>query len=138
MSVADSALDVSTHLPKVINPRVHGMIDYGHAAFFFGFALLCRRENKAAAMAALGTGAFILVQSLLTDYPMGVKPVISFETHGKMDAAFASSSWVIPKLCGFAGTKEAKVFEMNSVVEASVVGMTDFDSNRARLERMQA
>ena len=137
MSVADSALDVTAHLPKVISPKVHGVIDYGHAAFFFGFALLCRKRNKAAAFAALGTGAFILVESLLTDYPLGVKPVISFETHGKMDAAFASSSWMIPKMFGFSGTKEAKVFEMNSVLEAGVVGMTDFSSDRAQLERMR-
>jgi hypothetical protein len=136
MSVADSALDVTGHLPKVISPKMHGMIDYGHAAFFFGFALLCRKNNKTAAMAALGTGAFILVQSLLTDYPLGVKPVISFETHGKMDAAFASSSWMIPKVLGFAGTKEAQVFEMNSAVEASVVGLTDWNNERARLERI--
>jgi hypothetical protein len=137
MSVADSALDITKQLPQVISPKVHGVIDYSHAAFFFGFALLCRKSNKPAALAALGTGAFILVQSLLTDYPLGAKPVISFETHGRMDAAFASSSWMIPKVFGFSETKAAKVFETNSAVEASVVGMTDFDSERAHLDRLR-
>lgn len=135
MSVTDSALDPEMRLPKVIGPTVHGVIDYAHVAFFFGFALICRKHNKSAARAALATGTFVLVQSLLTDYPLGLKPVISFETHGKMDAAFASASWAVPKLFGFSGTPEAKVFEMNSTVEGVVFGMTDFNPDRARAER---
>ena len=135
MSVGSNALNVTKHLPKAIGPREHGMIDYAHAAFFFSVALMCRKTNRPAALAALGTGTFILVQSLLTDYPLGVKPVISFETHGKMDAAFASSSWMIPKVLGFSNTGAAKIFEINSAVEGTVVGMTDFNSDRARLER---
>jgi hypothetical protein len=137
MSVGSKAMRVTKNLPKAIGPREHGMIDYAHVAFFFGVALLCRKTNRPATIAALGTGTLILVQSLLTDYPLGVKPVISFETHGKMDAAFASSSWMIPKVFGFSGTHAAKIFEINSAVGGSVVGMTDFDSNRARLERAE-
>ena len=123
---------IERRLPKVIGPKTHGMIDYGHAAFFFGVALLCGRSNKPAALAALGTGALVLVQSLLTDYPLGVKQVISFKTHGKMDAAFASASWAIPRTLGFNGTPAAKIFRGNSVVEGTIVGLTDFNSERAR------
>jgi hypothetical protein len=36
------------------------------------------------------------------------------------------------------GTAAAKVFEMNSLAEASVVGMTDWDSKRAHWERITA
>jgi hypothetical protein len=125
-------------LPKVISPTVHGVIDYSHAAFFFTVGLACCRSNKRAAWAAFATSGFILVQSLLTDYRFGAKPVISFETHGKMDAVFASSSWMVPMLAGFRGTGAAKIFEGNSVAEASVVGMTDWNSERAREERMAA
>ena len=119
-------------LPKVIGPKTHGVIDYAHVAFFFGVAVLCRKSNRPAALAALGTSAFVLVQSLLTDYPLGVMPVISFETHGKIDASFASGSWAIPKALGFSGTPAAKIFEGNSVVEGAVVGLTDFSNQRAR------
>lgn len=135
MSTADSALDISKHMPKVIGPKAHGVIDYAHAAFFFGLALFCRKNNPPAAWAAFGTGAFVLVQSLLTDYPLGWKPLIPFEMHGKMDAGFASASWMIPRVFGFSHTAAAKIFEMNSAVEGSVVSMTDFDSVRARQER---
>lgn len=130
---AAATLEAKAGGKKIITAKVHGFIDYGHAAFFLGLGLLVRGRNKAASNAALATGAFVLVQSLLTDYPLGLKPVISFETHGKMDAAFASSSWLVPKLFGFSDTPEAKIFAANSAVESAVIGMTDWSNERARL-----
>ena len=78
------------------------------------------------------------MQSLLTDYRFGAKPVFSFETHGKMDAVFASSSWMVPLLFGFRDTAAGKIFEGNSLAEASVVAMTDWSSQRAHQEREAA
>ncbi len=129
---------MSESIPKVISPQVHGIIDYTHVAFFFTVGLLCRKSNKAASMAAFATSGFILAQSLLTDYRWGVKPVISFKTHGKMDTVFASTSWMFPLLFGFKDTAAAKIFEGNSLAEASVVAATDWSSERAREERMAA
>jgi hypothetical protein len=126
---------LETKLPKIISPTAHGIIDYAHAAFFFTVGVACRRANKRAAAAAFATSGFILAQSMLTDYRLGAKPVFSFETHGKMDSVFAAGSWLVPQLFGFKGTPAAKIFEMNSVAEASVVGMTDWDSERAHEER---
>lgn len=125
---------VASKVPKVIDAKTHGVIDYCHAAFFLtlGFSLL--KSNKRAAAAALGTGSLVLVQSLLTDYPLGVKPVFSFATHGRMDAAFASISWTLPLLFGFSGTGPAKVFQSNTLIETTVVGLTDFSSEHARAE----
>ncbi len=135
MSLATAALgEVEKRLPKVIDARTHGIIDYCHAAFFFGMAIFCARRNKRAATAALATGAFILAESLLTDYPFGAKKVIPFETHGRMDSGFAASSFGMPKLFGFSGTAAAQVFTINGFVEGAVVGMTDWDSERARRE----
>ena len=94
--------------------------------------------KQRAASAAFATSGFILAQSLLTDYRFGVKPVLSFETHGKMDSVFASSSWLIPRIFGFQETDAAKIFEMNSLAEASVVGMTDWSGRRAHQERTEA
>jgi hypothetical protein len=137
MALMNKATDIlQTRLPKVVSPKTHGMIDYAHAAFFFTFGLLCSRSNKRAARAAFATSGLILAQSLLTDYRFGAKPLISFETHGKMDSVFASTSWMVPLAFGFSGTKAARVFEANSLAEASVVGMTDWDSERAHRERI--
>jgi hypothetical protein len=139
MPLINARLDtLETKLPKVIGPTTHGIIDYAHAAFFFVVGLWWSRSNKRAASAAFATSGFILAQSLLTDYRFGVKPVFSFETHGKMDSVFASSSWLIPRIFGFEETHAVKIFEVNSVAEASVVGMTDWDGRLGHQERIAA
>lgn len=134
-----NSIDASSiNLPKFISPSAPGVIDYCHAAFFFTVGVLCSRSNKRAAAAAVATGSFILLQSLLTDYRFGVKPVIPFSTHGKMDRVFAASSWMVPIVFGFKGTKAAKIFESNSFVEGTVVAATDWSSERAREEARAA
>lgn len=125
-------------VPKVIGPTAHGVIDYCHVAFFFTVGLLCRRKNKRAAAAAFATSGFVLGQSLLTDYRLGLRPVLPFQTHGKMDQVFAATSWIMPKLFGFRETAAAKIFEVNSLAEGSVVAMTDWSSRRAAVERAEA
>jgi hypothetical protein len=97
-------------------------------------AFLCRKSNRPAALAALITGSFVLVESLMTDYPLGVFRVLPFRTHGRMDAGFAASSPVMPRVFGFSGTPAARVFQGNGIVEAAVVGLTDFSSEHARAE----
>jgi hypothetical protein len=135
MSVATVAMnELENRLPKVIDARKHGIIDYCHAAFFLGMAYMCRKSEPRAAVAALVTGSFVLIQSLLTDYPYGVKKVIPFRVHAQMDAAFAASSFMVPKVFGFSDSRAASVFTGNSFVEAAIVGATDFSSERARSE----
>ena len=136
MSLLTTALStLQNRLPKVIGARTHGIIDYSHAALFLTTALVCRKSNPRAAWAAFTTGSFVLAQSLLTDYPLGAKPVIPFATHGRMDAGFASASWAVPRVFGFEGTRAARLFQINSVAEAAVVGMTDFNTERASQAR---
>lgn len=133
MPVATALVErLEKRLPKVIDARTHGIIDYCHAAFFFGMALVCRKSNPRAAIAAAATGSFVLIESLLTDYPLGAAKIIPFSVHGQMDSAFAASSFAVPKLFGFANTAAATVFSANGFVEGGVVGMTDWDSERAK------
>lgn len=118
-------------LPKVISPKTHGLIDYGHAAFFATVAAVCWKSNRKAAIAAAGTSALVLVQSLLTDYRWGVQKLIPFEVHGEMDGGFAALSLGIPKAFGFEETPAANIFRANAFVEATVVGLTDWNNQRA-------
>lgn len=138
MSLTHTVLEsMENRLPKVIDARTHGVIDYCHAAFFLGMAWLCRKSNKRAALAAAVTGAFLLTESLLTDYPLGAAKVIPFEQHGRMDAAFAAASLMMPGLFGFEGTAASKIFKGNAFAEASVVGMTNWSNEDARAEEHQ-
>jgi len=139
MPVATALVErLESRLPKVIDARTHGIIDYCHAGFFFGMALVCRKSNPRAAIAAAVTGSFVLLESLLTDYPLGAVKIIPFSVHGQMDAAFAASSFALPKLFGFADTPAANVFSANGFVEGSVVGMTKWDSDAARAEESES
>ncbi len=137
MPLITQAIDAAgKRLPKVIDARTHGLIDCAHATFFIGMALVCRKKNPRAALAALCTGSFVLVQSLMTDYPLGAEPILSFQAHGSLDASFAALSPAIPRIFGFAGTAAATVFRANAFVEGAVVGLTDFDSGRAQTQRV--
>ncbi len=135
MPLATLALhQIEAKLPKVISPTAHGIIDYCHAAFFAGMAVVCWKRNKPAALAAAATSALVLGESLLTDYKLGVKRVIPFSVHGQLDGGFAAVSLAIPKLFGFEETRAAKVFQVNAFVETAVVSFTDWSDERARAE----
>lgn len=129
---ADVLHRVEEHLPKVIDACAHGALDYLHAAFFLGMAWRWHKRQPRAAVAALLTGSFLLAEALFTDYPLGAVKVVPFAAHGRMDKAFAASSYRFPKFFGFADATEAIVFKGNMAFEVAVAGMTDYDSDRAR------
>ena len=131
MSLALKAvLKAEEQLPKVIPPAAHGLIDYCQAAFFLGMALACRRRNRRAAWAALLTGSFLLVESLWTDYPMGVFKAIPFPLHGRLDRSLAGASMAIPRAFGFEHSAPAAIFRGHSALAGAVAGMTDWEGKR--------
>jgi hypothetical protein len=129
---------IETRLPKVISPETHGIIDYCHAAFFATMAMVLWNKNRRAAAACAATSGLVLGQSLLTDYKWGVKKTIPFSVHGQMDGGFAALSLAIPKMFGFEDTRSAYIFKTNAFVEGTVVGLTDWNDDRARAEEHQA
>lgn len=129
-----SLFTTEASLPKPIDARLHGIIDYCHAGLFATVAFVCWRKNRKAAVTAASTSAFILAQSLLTDYPLGGRRVLPFAAHGAMDAGFAALSFAAPRLFGFSGTRAGVFFQANSLLESTVVALTDWDSQHAREE----
>jgi hypothetical protein len=53
---------------------------------------------------------------------------ISFQTHGAIDALQAAMTATGPMLLGFAGDAEAQPFHAQAVIEAGVIGATDWDA----------
>lgn len=129
MATAIIVHELQKRLPKVITPDVHGLLDYAHAAFFLCAGVFLWKRNRAAAVASFATSGLILGEALTTDYPLGATPVISFETHGKLDAALASASLVTPQLFGFGKTRAATLFRLNAIVEGAVIGLTDYTAD---------
>ncbi len=129
MALINQATNIlSERLPKVITPRAHAWIDYATAATFFLVGALSWKNNRRAAWAALACGTAEVTNVLITDFPGGVKPLISFETHGKVDATLAGAVSSLPNALGFAHAPEAHYFRAQGLAIAAVTALTDFKS----------
>jgi hypothetical protein len=127
MALADQAVGVlSKKLPKVISPTVHAVIDYATIGTFILMGALFWKKNKRASIAAFSCAVAEATTALFTDSPGGVADVISFETHGRIDAALAGATASLPNLLGFASEPEAKHFRIQGLVIGAVTGMTNF------------
>jgi hypothetical protein len=127
MPLVNKAVEsVANRLPKIISPKAHAVIDYITVGTFVLMGALFWKNSKRAAIAAWCCGAAEATNALLTDFPGGVTDVISFETHGKIDAAMAGTVATLPNLLGFSGEPEAKHFRMEGAMIGAVTGMTKF------------
>jgi hypothetical protein len=132
---------VAERLPKVIPPKVHAIIDYAVAGSFFVIGALAWKNNKKAAIASFVCGGAELGTAMMTDYPGGVAKLISFPTHGKIDAGFSGVIGSMPNLMGFSDEWPAWFFRGQGMGMAAVVGLTDFEGvseNRRRSARYRA
>lgn len=69
---------------NVFSPTQHGINDYIlSATMFTAPSLLGLNEDAKKLYAVLGTN--LLGYNILTDHPVGLKPVISYDTHEKID-----------------------------------------------------
>ena len=128
---------VTKALPKVISPRVHAVIDYATVGAFVLMGVLFWKNNRRAAVAALACGAAEATTALLTNFPGGVSDVISFRTHGKIDAALAGATASMPNLLNFGDEPEAKHFRIQGGMIAAVTGLTDFSGEEASEEEYE-
>jgi hypothetical protein len=117
---------------KTISPAQHAVLDYGVAATFFALGMRYRNRNRAASTLAFANGGMVLGMSMLTNYPGGVWPTISFKTHGTMDLVQAALAGFGPLLFGFADEPEAKTFYAQAASELGVVANTDWNADAAR------
>lgn len=114
-------------MPDVIRPTSHAVLDYAIAGSFLLKAARLWKRNRRAATGALICGGATLANALLTDYPGGVFPKISYRTHGRNDAAIAGFTASAPRLLGFHNDKESTFFHVEAVVETVVTELTNFD-----------
>lgn len=128
MSLLQKGVAVAAgRMPKIIKPQAHAVIDYLVAGTFFLTAALYWKRSKRAAVSSLLCGGITATSSMLTDYPGGVWRIMSFQTHGKLDAGLAALTASMPRLMAFGDDAESKFFTMQSVAETAVTAMTDFD-----------
>ena len=122
-----SIATLTADVPKYIDSRAHAVLDYVTAGGFFALgASMIGHHPRAATLAFVNAGA-VLGLSLMTDYPGGVFRRISFQTHGLIDAIQAGITAAGPMLLGFADEPEAQPFHAQAVLEAGIIGATDWN-----------
>ena len=92
-------------LLSLLPARVHGIGDYGSALALILAGLLVSGTGTARGTGIV-LGLVLLVVSVLTDYPLGVRRVIPFKVHSAGDYVGAASLIVAPFLLGFNDTDE--------------------------------
>ena len=108
---------------KILNPRVHGYIDYAAvlllalAPTLFGFvgtpAALCY------VLAILQGG-----MSLMTAYPLGMAKVIPFTVHGAIEFGMAFGLALSPWIFGFSELDAARNFFIGAAIALGGVWLT--------------
>jgi hypothetical protein len=121
---------MDTDKVKVIDPATHAVLDYMTAATFLTMGAVMRNRHRGAATLAFINGFAVLGLAMLTRYPGGLLEVLSFKTHGMVDAVQATMSAVGPALLGFAGDKEAAMFYGQAALESGVIAATDWSAAR--------
>ena len=117
---------VSKPLPRIISPKAHAVADYMTVGSFFMAGAMFWSRSKRAALSALFCGGAELAVSLLTDYPGGVKRVISFPMHGKIDMGFAAMAATMPEFMAFEDEPETTFFRAQGVSITAVTSLTQF------------
>jgi hypothetical protein len=129
MTLVQSSMNLmAKRLPKVIDPKTHAVLDYVVAGMFIAAGAIYWRRNRRASVSSFVCGAATAVNALVTDYPGGVWKVLEYQKHGRIDAGLVGAVGTMPTLMGFADSHEATFFKVQSVAEAAVTALTDFDA----------
>jgi hypothetical protein len=131
MALLNSAVSLATKkLPKAVTPKGHAFIDYLTVGAFLITGALYWRRHKRAALSAFICGGAELALSLITDYPGGVKKVISFPTHCKVDLGLAAMTATMPEFMGFKDDREKPFFLAQSAGITLAANLTDVSRSR--------
>lgn len=131
-----SGLGFDNFFPGVISSKTHSIIDYIHAGTnFAAAALFYRRGNSRAGHAAVGLGAGVLMNALMTDYDYGVFRVWNFKTHGAIDYGVAAASAAFPRLLDLEDTPDAAYFYAQGGGETLIAGVSDYNDDSGARRR---
>ena len=124
-------------MAKVLNPAVHGILDYALAFMFLLMPSVFDFPDQAANLSYIIGAAYIVV-SLITRYPLGVWKLVPFPTHGVLETIMAIGWLVFPWLFGFADHAAARNFFLIAGVGLLVVVMlTDYRSRATTAASMR-
>jgi hypothetical protein len=136
MAIFNTVARIATKpLPRAITPKAHAVIDYLTVGAFLVSAAWFWRRSKRASVAALVCGGAELAVSLLTDYPGGVKKIISLRTHRDIDFGLAAMTASMPEFLAFEDDSEKKFFMAQGTLITAVSQLTQVTDRPGRPEK---
>lgn len=131
-SVAKAAM---TPVPRILSPKAHSIADYITVGAFLASGTSFWRRSKRAALASFVCGMAQLAVGLLTDYPGGLKRVISFRVHRDIDVGLAAMAATMPEVLAFKDEPEKKFFLAQGVLITGIAELTQFPDKPQRAEK---
>jgi hypothetical protein len=129
MTLVQSSMNLmAKRMPKIIDPKTHAVLDYVVAGIFIAAGVIYWKRNRRAAVSSFVCGAATATNALVTDFPGGVWKVLDYRKHGRIDAGLVGAVGTMPTVMGFADADEARFFKVQSIAEAAVTALTDFDA----------
>jgi hypothetical protein len=117
---------------RIINPRIHGALDYALAVLFLLMPVVFGFSQTAATLSYI-IGVLYIGVSLLTKYPLGALKLVPFPVHGVLETVMAAGWIVFPWLFGFAADAAARNwFVIAGIGLLAVVVLTDYRSTDVR------
>jgi hypothetical protein len=123
------------NLWRSIGPAMHGVLDYLVVILLiFGPGITGFAPSTAQAKFCWAIAALLLVVSLLTRYPLGVKKAVGFVSHAIIEMAIIVALLVLPWTRGFSsGVLSRDFFITIGVLLAVIWALTDFRNLRGRV-----
>ena len=90
---------------RIINPTIHGLIDYSAAVGLITVPFLLGLGNSSfvAVWLSVTTGITVILASMMTDYKLGMFKVIPFDGHLALDLTVATIFMAIPVIFDLTG-----------------------------------
>jgi hypothetical protein len=115
---------------KLISPQLHALLDF--VSWFVFLLAPSHFEVGAPGSATLGcylTAIAGFLVCMVTRYPLGVVPLISFRTHGRLELAYVPLLLIWPWLAGFAHLEVARGFFIATGIALLLLWMaTDYEA----------
>lgn len=111
---------------KILNPRTHGYLDYVTVILFL-VAPTVLGLTGIPAMLAYALAIIHLVMTLVTDFPLGVVPIIPFKFHGWVERVVGPVLIIVSFVLGFSTDLAARNFYVAMGIVIVLVGLvTDY------------
>lgn len=129
------ATKLTNRLPRFFSPEAHAVADYLIAGAFLAAGTMFWRRSRRAALGALVCGGSELAVILLTDYPGGMKKIISFPLHRELDLGLAAMAALMPEFMDVKDETQKTFFLLQGAGITAVTNLTDFRERRGRSEK---